>query len=212
MSRAILNIVLTLIFFGLVYVLAMVVYAPIQFQKEKDMRERAVATQLKKIRTAQQAFKSITGQFANDFDTLSEVLTTGQFRIETVIGDADAGQTVTRKEILVSAIDSLAKLGINVSVDSLKFVPFANNNEVQFLMQAKEIEYQSTMVSVVEVKIPWKDFMGEYSTAKYKMYDPTYNPTEPAEKNYFLQFGDLNKPTLNANWRKFGKEGKEEDE
>lgn len=211
MSRTILNIVLTLIFFGLVYVLAQMINEPIKFEAEKDKRERAVATQLKKLRTAQQAFKSITGKYAADFDTLSEVLTNGQFKIETVIGDIDAGEQVTRKETYVNAIDSMRTLGINVSADSLSYVPYANNAKVKFDMKAMEIEYQSTTVQVVEVKIPWKDFMGDYASAKYTKYDATYNPTDPSEKNYYLKFGDLNKPTLNANWRKFGKDAADEE-
>jgi len=206
MSKTILNIVLTLLFFGLVYVLAQLIYTPIQFQAEKSKRERAVATQLKNIRTAQQAFKSITGKYANDFDTLSHVLSTGQFKIETVIGNADAGEAVIRKESFVNAADSMANLDINITVDSLSHVPFGAEG-AEYQMEAKEIEYQSTTVQVVEVKIPWKDFMGEtYSSAKFKKYDSTYNPDDETEKNYFLKFGDLNKPTLNANWRKFGNE------
>ena len=209
MSKTILNIVLIALFLGLVYVLVDLIRTPIAFQNEKDTRERAVATQLKKLRTAQQAFKSITGKYANDFDTLSDVLSNGQFKIITVIGDADAGDAVTKSESFVSAADSMATLGINTSVDSLSYVPFGSEGAA-FQMEAKEIEYQSTTVQVVEVKIPWKDFMGDYANAKYKRYDGTYNPDDPTEKNYFLKFGDLNKPTLNANWRKFGKESKDE--
>lgn len=198
-------------FFGLVYVLVDLIRTPIDFQKQKDTRERAVATQLKKLRTAQQAFRSITGKYAPDFDTLSDVLTNGQFEIVTVIGDVDAGEQVTRQTTYVSAADSMARIGINTSADSLRFVPYANDADVAFQMQAKEIEYQSTTVQVVEVKIPWKDFMGKYANGKYKKYDATYNPDDPSEKNYFLKFGDLNKPTLNANWRRFGKEDKSDD-
>ncbi|MFK7949454.1 MAG: hypothetical protein AB8G11_17815 [Saprospiraceae bacterium] len=207
MSKTILNIVLTLMFFGLVYVLVDLIRTPIDFQKQKDTRERAVATQLKKLRTAQQAYRSITGKYAPDFDTLSDVLTNGQFEIVTVVGDADAGEAVTRSTSYVIAADSMAKLGINTTVDSLSYVPFGSENAA-FKMEAKEIEYQSTTVQVVEVKIPWKDFMGKYADAKYQRYDATYNPTDPSEKNYFLKFGDLNKPTLNANWRRFGKDEK----
>lgn len=209
MSKTILNIVLTLMFFGLVYVLVDLIKTPIDFQNQKDIRERAVATQLKKLRTAQQAFRSITGKYAPDFDTLSDVLTNGQFEIVTLIGNADAGEAVTKNVSYVAAADSMAKLGINTTVDSLSYVPYGNA-DAEFKMDAKEIQYQSTTVQVVEVKIPWKDFMGDYGNPKYKKYDSTYNPDDPSEKNYFLKFGDLNKPTLNANWRRFGKEDKDD--
>jgi hypothetical protein len=211
MSRTILNTVLTLIFLGLVYVLAQMINEPIKFEAQKDKRERAVAMQLKKIRTAQQAFRSITGKYAHDFDTLSDVLTNGQFKIETVIGDIDAGEQVIRKETFVNAIDSMKTLGINTSVDSLSYVPYGTKG-AKYEMRAMEIEYQSTTVQVVEVRIPWKDFMGDFADAIYTKYDATYNPTDPSGKNYYLKFGDLDKPTLNANWRKFGKDSADEEE
>jgi hypothetical protein len=54
--------------------------------------------------------------------------------------------------------------------------------------------------------------MGSYASARYTRYDATYNPTKPSERNYYLKFGDLTKPTLNANWRKFGKDSADEEE
>jgi hypothetical protein len=206
MSKTILNIVLTLVFLGLVYVLAEMIYTPIQFQEYKDAREKAVATQMKKIRTAQTAYKSITGKYANDFDSLALILQTKQFKIVTLIGDPDAGTEVIKKETFVSAADSMATLGIDITAEALSTVP--GEPDAEFEMNAAQIEYQSTNVQVVEVKIPWKDFMGKFADKKYKRYDSSYNPNDPTEKNYFLKFGDMNKPTLNANWSRFGDDDK----
>lgn len=210
MSKTILNIVLTLVFFGLVYVLGQMIYTPIQFQKERDTREKAVATQLKKIRTAQSAYKSITGKYANNFDSLAYVLQTKDFKIVTLIGDPDAGMEVIKKETFVSAADSMKTLGIDITAEALSNVP--GSPDASFEMNAAEIEYQSTKVQVVEVKIPWKDFMGKYADKKYQRYDSNYNPSDPTEKNYYLKFGDMNKPTLNANWSRFGSDDKGDDE
>ncbi len=205
MSKTILNIVLTLVFLGLVYVLAQMIYTPIKFQEYKDAREKAVATQLKKIRTAQSAYKSIEGKYTDNFDTLADVLQNKQFKIVTLIGDPDAGAEVITKETFVSAADSMATLGIDITSEGLSTVP--GSPDASFEMNAAQIEYQSTNVQVIEVKIPWKDFMGEeFSKAKYKRYDSSFNPDDPTEKNYFLKFGDMRKPTLNANWSRFGEE------
>jgi hypothetical protein len=209
MSKTILNIVLTLVFLGLVYVLATMIYTPIEFQEFKDAREKAVATQLKKIRTAQTAYKSITGKYADDFDSLAHVLQTGQFKIVTLIGDPDAGTEVIKKETFVQAADSMATLGLDITSKGLSTVP--GEPDAAFEMKAAKIEYQSTNVQVVEVRIPWKDFMGKFADSKYKRYDSSYNPDDPTEKNYYLKFGDMNKPTLNANWSRFGDDDKSDE-
>jgi predicted membrane protein len=208
MTKTIINITLTLIFAGLVYVLSQMIYAPVAFKAEKNKRERAVAMQMNKIRSAQQAYKDIKGVYAPSFEELANVLKKESFEIVTIIGDADANEQVTKKVTYVAAADSMATLGINL--DSLSYVPYANDESVQFQIQTDTIDYQSTKVPVVEVKIAWKDFMGKYASGRYKAYDPSYNPDNPSEKNYFLKFGDMTKPSLNANWQRFGKEDKNE--
>ena len=87
--RLVVNLVLVAIVGFLVYALYSSIREPIAFKTEKERRERQVVDQLMKIRTAQEAFRDITGKFAHSFDTLSEVLETGNFTIIKVIGDPD---------------------------------------------------------------------------------------------------------------------------
>lgn len=200
MIKTIINIVLTLLVIGLIYFLANMIYEPIDFQAERAKRERAVATQLIKIRTAQQAYKGIVGQYAHTFDTLKSVLSTDSFKIVTVFGDADVEGSVVRKDIsYVKAIDSMSTLGINL--DSLDYVPYGNE-EAAFKLEAAVIEYQSTEVPVVQVSVPIRDYMGPYADVKYMKFDNTYDP------NKVLKFGDMNKPSTNGSWKQFGKEDK----
>ena len=200
MTKTIINVVLTLLVIGLIYYLAMLINEPIEFQAERSKRERAVATQLMKIRTAQQAYKGITGEYAATFDTLRHVLSTDSFQIITVFGDADVeGSEVTRQTSYVHALDSMATLGI--SLDSLDYVPYGSDT-AKYKVEAAVIEYQSTEVPVVQVSIPIRDYMGPYANAKYMKFDNSYDP------NLVLKFGDMTKPSTNGSWKQFGKEEK----
>ncbi|MEM7105853.1 MAG: hypothetical protein AAF502_22140 [Bacteroidota bacterium] len=197
--KIIINLLLVLVIGALIYFVADGIYEPIQFKAEKDRRVDAVVDQLKKVRTAQLAFRGITGKFAHDFDTLKEVLHNDSFEIIRVFGNPDDdedGEEVIYETILVSAKDSINKLGLDL--DSIKLIPFGGGKA--FDVKAEVIEYQSTKVPVVEVRAAFKDFMGEYANPVYKRYDNSYNPDDPTEPKYFLKFGDMNRPSTSGSW------------
>ncbi|MEM6723496.1 MAG: hypothetical protein AAF598_05620, partial [Bacteroidota bacterium] len=135
----------------------------------------------------------------HNFDTLKQVLRSDTFEIIKVFGNPDDEEKkdeVRFETLYVPAIDSIAKLNLNL--DSLTYVPFTNG--VEFDVQAEIIEYQSTKVPVVLVRTPYKEFMGKYANPRYKRFDATYNPDDITEKNYFIGFGSLNKPTTAGFW------------
>ena len=74
MIKKILTVVILLLACFMGFGLYKTIQEPITFKKEKSKREEAVIAKLKEIRTAQQAFRGITGGFAHNFDTLSQVL------------------------------------------------------------------------------------------------------------------------------------------
>lgn len=63
-----------------------------------------------------------------------------------------------------------------------------------FYIKAESIEFQKTMVPVLEVGAVKKDFMGEFGEDRYAMYDKGFNPKD------MIKFGDLSKPSLAGNW------------
>ncbi len=192
--RLVVNTILLLIIVGLTWVLIQSIREPIAFQAERTKRENAVVARLMQIRTAQELFRSITGGFAPNFDSLAKVLTNEKFATIKVIGDPDdpnfTGQIVF-DTIYTPAIDSIKKLGINL--DSLRFVPFGENRAT-FDIQADTITYQSTNVPVVEVGVPREKFMGPYKSKRFARYDQKYDPKKP------LKFGNMNAPNLSGNW------------
>lgn len=190
--RLVINLILIALVAALVYLLVDSIREPIAFKAVKDLREEVVASKLTQIRDAQEHYRSITGEFAHSFDTLKQVLSTGQFAIVSVMGDADDpdNSEITYDTTFVNALDSITKLNINL--DSLRYIPFAGSAE--FDIKADTLTYQSTLVNVVEVGTSRSKFMGDYSDPRFKRYDNSYEP------NSYIKFGDMNKPSLSGNW------------
>ncbi len=193
--RLFFNIFLVLVAIALAFLLYKSIEEPIAFNNVRTAREDVVTERLVKIRKAQELYRDITGNFAPNFDTLTEVLQTGRFMIVKVIGDPDdpnyTGQ-ITYDTTYLPARDSINSLGLNL--EELRYVPFTDK-KVTFDIAADTITYQSTPnVAVVEVGTPRKNFMGKYADLRYARYDAKYDPRKA------IKFGDLNRPNLSGNW------------
>ena len=192
-KRSIFNLILVLLIFGLIYVLISSIQEPIAFKAEKEKREDAVIAKLMEIREAQEAFRGVTGGFAQDFDTLQLVLEKDSFIIVSIIGDPDdpnfTGE-ITYDTTKIPAIDSVLAMGIGL--DSLRYVPYGEGET--FKIAADTLTYQKTLVNVVEVGTVYKVFMGKYGDNRFKKYDNRFDP------NKTMKFGDLTKPTVAGSW------------
>jgi len=191
--RILINLLLVIVIAGLIYVLINSIREPIAFQREKARREQAVVDKLIKIRQAQELYRGVTGFFAPNFDTLQEVLETRDFTIVRVEGDPDDPtnpQAVTYDTVYKPAIDSVRTLGLKL--DSLRYVPFTGGKI--FNIDADTLTYQQTLVSVVEVGVPRKEFMGRFADPRYAKYDQSYDPNKP------IKFGNMNAPNTSGNW------------
>jgi len=193
--KLIISLVLAAVIVFLGYLLYLNIREPIAFQKVKNQREDVVVAKLKEIRTAQEIYRDITGTFANDFDSLSHVLTYDSIVFENIIGDPDdpTNSVFIRTITKSAAIDSVKALGMNL--DSLRYIPYAKDGAT-FEISADTMTYQSTLVNVVEVGTRWKNFMGKFASIRYSKYDNSYNP------NKMLKFGDMNAPNITGNWER----------
>jgi len=188
------NAILALLILGLIYVLINVVREPINFKSEKDKREDAVVARLMDIRKAQEAYRSITGEFAPTFDTLKHVLSTGNFAqvsIESDPSDPNNEDKYVYDTTFLPALDSLTAMGIDL--DGIELVPFGDGKE-EFSCFADTITYQKTLVHVCEVGTSYDKFMGEYANEKYTKYDDQYQPTGQ------MKFGSRFAPNLAGSW------------
>lgn len=195
--KTVISLVLTAIIAFLAYSLFLNIKEPIDFQEVKKARKEVVVKKLREIRSAQEIYRAVTGQYAPRFDTLAQVIKSDSIKIVTIFGDKDAtNSTEEFKEIITfrSAIDSLMSKSPGINLDSLPYVPYTTGD--RFTMVADTMTYQSTLVNVVEVGTRWKNFMGKYASKRYCKFDNSYDPDK------IIKFGDLNGPNLAGNWER----------
>jgi acyl-CoA synthetase (AMP-forming)/AMP-acid ligase II len=194
--RKIINIALILTTFVLLYWLYASIQDPIQFHQERDKRKDDVVKVLKKIQIAQDIYRMVTGRYADNFDTLAQVLNTGVIEIAKL--EADPTDPTNQDKFIKTvsfkpAKDSLfSLLGGAMNLDSLRYIPFTAGKT--FDIDADTLTHQNNLVNVVQVGTRYKEFMGEYASNKYKKYDKFYDPEK------LLKFGDMNSPNTNGNW------------
>ncbi|MBK7220829.1 MAG: hypothetical protein IPH94_05655 [Saprospiraceae bacterium] len=187
------NLLLTALIFLLIYMIYTSIREPIAFQEEKGRRVDVVIARLKQIKTSQEIYRSIKGNFAGSFEELINVLKTDKIpfeKIENDPSDPTNEDKFIRSTSYAPAIDTINAMGINL--DSIPFVPFTSGQK--FEIAADTIEYQNSKVPVVQIGTKWKVFMGPFGDAKYKKYDKYFDPEK------MLKFGDLTTPNLNGNW------------
>lgn len=194
--RNVINVILFLLTAFLVYLLINSVREPISFSAELDKRKDAVIAKLKKIQTAQDVYRMVTGKYASNFDSLASGIRNGKIKIEKL--DADPTDPTNQDKFIRTvsfraAQDSLySLLGGQFNVDSLRYIPYGEGKT--FEINADTLTYQNNLVNVVEVKTKYKEFMGRFADEKYKKYDKFYDPQKD------LKFGDMNSPNTNGNW------------
>jgi len=164
--KTVVHVLLGLLIVYLAYATVQSIAKPIEFQKEQKKRYAETVQKLKDIRTAQGAFKEVTGDYTASFDTLIDFVKTGQFSIIRKIGEIpeDMLGQITEQEAIqkgliirdttkVSVLDSL--FPANYKIDSLRFIPYSGGRE--FTMKKGVIETQSKLkVKVFEASAPSK--------------------------------------------------------
>ena len=122
MIKKILTVAMLLLACFMGYGLYKTIQEPIAFKKEKSKREEAVIASLKNIRTAQQAYRGITGGFAPSFDTLSQVILNDSFMLIQIFGDPDdpTNSTFYSDTSYMRAADSMAVVFTNNDVSMLE--------------------------------------------------------------------------------------------
>ena len=161
--KSILQIVLWIVCIVLGYMIYKSVTGPIEFDKIKKERFAEVIDRLKDIRNAQDAYKTVNGRYANNFESLVAFVDTGKY---TITQQRDSSymefDKVYQIDMLqeVKIIDTLGFVSVKDSLfkDSDRYknmmnVPYASNNE-KFTMKADIIEKSGYRAPVYEVKVP----------------------------------------------------------
>lgn len=167
---------------------------PIEFLAEKESRYEHIVQRLKDIRVAQLAFKKVNGKYTKNFgelldfiknDSIPEIISNGNVPDGMSEDSALFLGKISRDTVLIPVQDSIygvtymatRSANIPLDVDKLPFVPFVAN-DVQFKMEAGEIDRNSVLVQVFQVSDP-----------------APFDPTDP------MKVGSMTEPSTAGNWK-----------
>ena len=199
-NLTIINIVLALVALLLVYLVYRSISEPVVFENIRKERELEVVQNLKDIRSTQTLFKQTYNRYTGSFDSLIEYIKTGKLPVVNIV--ADPNDTTFTKTIndtvgYIAVADSLFKNRENFNVESLRFVPYSENESVQFELQAGFITRGGLKVAVFEAKTPYYVYL-------YDLDQPRVNnlraEQEDLDKYPGLKVGSMDEPSLNGNW------------
>jgi len=188
--RLLLSVLLAALAGWLFYTLFLTVKEPIDFQKQKDLRDQATIERFKSIRKGQLIYKNIHGNYASTFDSLAMCLKNDSIKIQKIIGDPNDSTVVSRTEIVQrSILDSLFS-GNPKNIDSLELVPF-NTSGAKFAFESGYIEKNEVAISVFQASVPY--------TTLYKGMVPKYYAHL---KDGSMRVGNLKDGSTAGNWEK----------
>jgi len=160
--KTIIQIVLWIACIGFGYLIYQSVTGPMEFKKVKEERFAKVVSKLKDIRNSQEAYKTVTGKYANDFNTLINFVENGKY---TITQQRDSSYMEMDKtygiELLreVKIIDTLGFVSVKDSLfkkddryKSLMNVPGAPGGE-KFEMKSAIIDKGGYKAPVFEAKV-----------------------------------------------------------
>ncbi|MGB5700913.1 hypothetical protein [Muriicola sp.] len=205
--KTIFQIILWIACIGLGYLIYRSVTGPIEFKKIKQERFDKVISVLKDIRNSQEAYKTVNGKFANDFNSLIAFVDTGKY---TITQRRDSSYMEFDKtygiDLLqeVTIIDTLGFIAIKDSLfkgdtryKSMMNVPYAQNNQT-FEMKADIIEKSGYKAPVFEVKVK-KDII-LYDQPKDLLARENVQISVEEVNGTEIKVGSLSEVSTNGNW------------
>ncbi len=205
--KAIIQIVLWIACIVLGYLIYKSVTGPIEFKKVKEQRFAKVISVMKDIRNSQEAYKTVNGKFANDFQSLVSFVDTGKYTItqqrDSSYMEFDRNYGIDLlKEITI--IDTLGFVSVKDSLfkgdnryKTMMNVPFGQNGET-FEMKADIIEKSGYRAPVFEVKVK-KDII-LYDQPKDLLARENSQVSVEEVNGSEIKVGSLTEVSTNGNW------------
>lgn len=199
-NLTIINIALALIALLLVYLVYRSISEPVVFENIRKEREIEVVQRLKDIRTTQTIYKQTYNKYTGSFDSLIAFVKTGELPVVNI--KADPNDTTFTKTIndtvdYIPVIDSLFRGRENFKVENLRYVPFSENESVEFELQAGYIMRGGLKVAVFEAKTPYWVYLWDLD---HQRINNLRAEQEDLEKYAGLKVGSMDEPSLNGNW------------
>jgi type II secretory pathway pseudopilin PulG len=205
--KTIIQIVLWIACIALGYLIYRSVTGPIEFKKVKQERFDKVISVMKDIRNSQEAYKTVNGKFANDFQSLIAFVDTGKYTITQqrdssyMEFDKNYGIDLLKE---VTIIDTLGFVAVKDSLfkgddrfKSMMNVPYAQGGET-FEMKADIIEKSGYRAPVFEVKVK-KDII-LYDQPKDLLARENSQVSVEEVNGSEIKVGSLTEVSTNGNW------------
>lgn len=205
--KTILQIVLWLVCIVLGYMIFQSVNAPIKFNKVRQERFSAVIVKLKDIRDAQEAHKSVTGQYAKNFNNLIAFVDTAQY---TITQQRDSSfmryDEVYRIDLQVDTvvIDTLAFVKVRDSLfknsdryKSLASVPGAQGDE-KFSMEAGSVDKGGFTAPVFVASVK-KDVILYDQPKDLRIKENAHESIEEVDGDE-IRVGSMDEVSTSGNW------------
>jgi len=205
--KTIIQIVLWIACIGFGYLIYNSVNGPIEFKKVKQERFAKVISKLKDIRNAQEAYKTVTGKYANDFKSLISFVESGNY---TITQQRDSSYMEMDKtygiELLkeVKLIDTLGFVSVKDSLfgdddryKSLMNVPGASGGE-KFEMKSAIIDKGGYKAPVFEAKVKKDVVLGDQPKDLLERENAQISVEEI--NGNMIKVGSLEQVSTSGNW------------
>ncbi len=205
--KIIVQIVLWIVCGVFAYLIYQSVNGPIEFKKVRQERFQAVIDKLKDIRDAQEAYKSVNGKYAGNFENLIKFVDTGSY---TITQQRDSSfmryDRVYQIELQVDTvvIDTLGFVKVKDSLfrndptfKNMMDVPFAQNDE-KFELKADIIDKSGYRAPVFEAKVKKNVVLYDQPTDLLAQ-ENARNSVEEVNGE-FIKVGSLVDVSTNGNW------------
>jgi len=205
--KTILQVVLWLVCILMGYLIYKSVTGPIQFKKVKQERFADVISSLKDIRNSQEAYRTVNGSFAKDFNSLIAFVDAGKYTITQqrdssyMEFDKTYGIDLLRE---VTIVDTLGFVSVKDSIfkgddrfKSMMNVPGGQGGE-QFTMKSDVIDKGGFRVSVFEAKVSKEVVL--YDQPKDLVNRENAHVSVEEVNGTEIKVGSLTDVSTNGNW------------
>ncbi|MBR9855009.1 MAG: hypothetical protein GYB37_10610 [Algicola sp.] len=181
--------------------------APIEFNKVRNERFSKVIDKLKDIRDSQEAYKTVNGKYAGNFESLIQFIDTGNYTITTQRDSSfmrydRAYQIDMQKDTVI--VDTLGTVKVKDSLfgadnryKNMMEVPYAQNNE-KFEMKADIIDKSGYKAPVFEAKVK-KNVVLYDQPQDLVEKENSYQSVEEVNGTE-IKVGSLTDVSTNGNW------------
>lgn len=205
--KTIIQIVLWIGCIALGYLIYNSITGPIKFNEAKQERFAQVVAKLKDIRNSQEAYKTVNGKYANDFNSLISFIDTGKYVItqqrDSSFMEFDKAYGIDLLQE-VKIIDTLGFVSVKDSLfkkdtryKNLMDVPTAPNGE-KFEMKADFVEKSGYRAPVFEVKVDKNVIL--YDQPKDLLARENSAMSVEEVNGPSIKVGSLNEVSTSGNW------------